>query len=189
MCRLAYRSGVTTAITAPTGSGFLRGISTAFRLGAPHVLSRAAIIQQETAVHVSLSFSQKASVSTQVATLRTLLLGEAKASGQIGVAVTKIREVGAIHYTFSYVNLTRLLLGKSALSGLCRKCRYHGHAAPAEDRLRKVNGEYTQAHILGCFGSPPSSGRDRRCWCQRYFDVAETVSRDLGKKENVSTLR
>ncbi|KJA17916.1 hypothetical protein HYPSUDRAFT_45759 [Hypholoma sublateritium FD-334 SS-4] len=89
---LAYRSGVTTAITAPTGSGFLRGVSTAFRLGAPHALSRGAIIQQETAVHFSLSFSQKVSVSTQVATLRALLFGDAEESGQIGATVMKVRE-------------------------------------------------------------------------------------------------
>lgn len=97
---------MTTAITAPTGSGFLRGVSTAFRLGASHALSRGAIIQQETAVHVSLSFSQKVSISTQVATLRALLLGDAEESGQIGAAVTKVREVGVVHPYFSYVDLT-----------------------------------------------------------------------------------
>ncbi|KAF8958055.1 hypothetical protein BDZ97DRAFT_1950338 [Flammula alnicola] len=72
---LAYRSGVTTAITAPSGYGFLQGISTAFSVGAPHALAKSAIVQPETALHVTLSFSLPVSVSTQVAALRTLLFG------------------------------------------------------------------------------------------------------------------
>ncbi|KAF8163787.1 hypothetical protein B0H34DRAFT_614504, partial [Crassisporium funariophilum] len=72
---LAYRAGVTTAITAPSGSGFLQGLSTAFRVGAPHALAKGSIVQEETALHVTISPSLTASVSTQVSALRTQLIG------------------------------------------------------------------------------------------------------------------
>ncbi|KAF5323787.1 hypothetical protein D9619_012926 [Psilocybe cf. subviscida] len=76
---LAYRSGITMGITAPTGSGFIRGVSAAFSLGAPHALANGAIQQSETALHISLSYnSPKVSVSTQVAALRRLLLADDK---------------------------------------------------------------------------------------------------------------
>ncbi|KAF8886873.1 hypothetical protein CPB84DRAFT_1787269 [Gymnopilus junonius] len=67
---LAYKAGVTTAITAPSGSGFLRGLGVAFSVGAPHALADGAIVQKETALHVALSFGFGASVSSQVAALR-----------------------------------------------------------------------------------------------------------------------
>jgi hypothetical protein len=72
-CRLAYRNGVTTAITAPSGAGFLRGLSTAFSAGSPHALARGAIVQEETALHITISFSLTPSVSTQIAALRSQL--------------------------------------------------------------------------------------------------------------------
>ena len=73
MCRLAYRNGVTTAVTAPSSNGFLQGVSTAFSAGSPNALARGAIIQEETALHVTISFSLTPSVSTQIAALRTQL--------------------------------------------------------------------------------------------------------------------
>ena len=71
--RLAYRNGVTTAITAPTGNGFLHGVSTAFSAGSPNALATGAVLQEETALHVSISLSLGPSVSTQIAALRTQL--------------------------------------------------------------------------------------------------------------------
>ena len=73
MCRLAYRNGVTTAITAPKGNGFLQGISAAFSAGSLNALARGAIVQDETALHVTISHSLKSSVSTQIAALRSQL--------------------------------------------------------------------------------------------------------------------
>jgi hypothetical protein len=73
MCRLAYRNGVTTAITAPSGDGFLHGVSTAFSAGSPNALGRGAIIQEETALHITISLSLTPSVSTQIAALRSQL--------------------------------------------------------------------------------------------------------------------
>jgi hypothetical protein len=70
---LAYRNGVTTAITAPTGNGFLQGLSTAFSAGSLNALARGAVVQKETALHVTISLSLTPSVSTQIATLRSQL--------------------------------------------------------------------------------------------------------------------
>ena len=73
MCRLAYRNGVTTAITAPSGSGFLQGVSTAFSAGSANALGRGAVVQEETALHITISLSLTPSVSTQIAALRSQL--------------------------------------------------------------------------------------------------------------------
>ncbi|KAJ6616478.1 carbohydrate esterase family 9 protein [Mycena sp. CBHHK59/15] len=75
---LAYRSGVTSAITAPSSSGFLAGLSTVFSTAAAHKLVDGAVIQEVAALHVALSLSSGISVSTQIATLRSLLLGRGK---------------------------------------------------------------------------------------------------------------
>ncbi|KAF8805276.1 hypothetical protein BYT27DRAFT_7297664 [Phlegmacium glaucopus] len=72
---LAYRSGVTTAITAPSGTGFLQGFSTAFSAGSPHALAPGGILQEETALHITISPSLPPSVSTQIAALRSQLFG------------------------------------------------------------------------------------------------------------------
>ena len=68
--RLAYRNGVTTAVTAPSGNGFLQGVSTAFSAGSSNALAQGAVIQDETALHITISFSLAPSVSTQIAALR-----------------------------------------------------------------------------------------------------------------------
>ncbi|KAF9449461.1 hypothetical protein P691DRAFT_853918 [Macrolepiota fuliginosa MF-IS2] len=70
---LAYRSGVTKAITAPSGTGFIQGLSTEFLTGAENALEHRAILQKETALHVTVSHGVKASISTQIAALRQLL--------------------------------------------------------------------------------------------------------------------
>lgn len=72
--RLAYRSGVTVGVTAPSSSGFLSGLGTAFNTGSPNRLANGAVVQDITALHVSID-STKPSVSTQVAALRNLLNG------------------------------------------------------------------------------------------------------------------
>ncbi|KAJ6572062.1 carbohydrate esterase family 9 protein [Mycena capillaripes] len=75
---LAYRNGVTSAVTAPYSPGFLSGLSTVFSTVAAHKLVDGAVIQEVAALHVGLSLSSAISVSTQIAALRGLLLGEGK---------------------------------------------------------------------------------------------------------------
>ncbi|KAG6911114.1 hypothetical protein DXG01_003854 [Tephrocybe rancida] len=72
---LAFRVGVTSAITSPTHNNFYSGLGVAFSLGAAHGLEAGAVIQDVTGLHVSVRHFKKPSVSTQIATLRRLLLG------------------------------------------------------------------------------------------------------------------
>lgn len=55
----------------------MRGVSTAFDLGASGGLEPGAVVQVETALHVTISSMLSASVSTQIAALRNLLFHEA----------------------------------------------------------------------------------------------------------------
>ncbi|KAF8584419.1 carbohydrate esterase family 9 protein [Ramaria rubella] len=86
---LAHRSGVTLAITAPSGTGFWRGLSTAFSTGAEHALARGAIVQEVAALHVVVGHGGIASVGTEVAVLRRLLMeGVKRGEGPFGDVVT-----------------------------------------------------------------------------------------------------
>lgn len=74
--RLAYRSGVSTAVTSPRSDGLLGGLGTHFSLAAKHKLEDGAVFDDVTAVHVAvLHRGGGPSVSTQIAALRRLLLG------------------------------------------------------------------------------------------------------------------
>ncbi|TCD63037.1 hypothetical protein EIP91_006073 [Steccherinum ochraceum] len=72
---LAYRSGVTSGIVAPTHYAFYGGLSTSFSTGALHKLSDGAVLQEVNALHVSVRhFGSAPSVSSQIGALRRLLL-------------------------------------------------------------------------------------------------------------------
>jgi len=86
----AYRAGVTAGITAPTHYGFSLGLGTAFSTGASHKLETGAVIQEVTALHTSIGFDDTPSVSTQIATLRKLLMGPSE--GLAGNWFTKVAE-------------------------------------------------------------------------------------------------
>ncbi|KAN0129746.1 carbohydrate esterase family 9 protein [Lactarius tabidus] len=71
---LAYRAGVSRAITAPSHSGFLGGLGVEFSLGARHKLEKGAVHQDVTALHLSIVHGTMwPSVSTQIAVLRRQL--------------------------------------------------------------------------------------------------------------------
>jgi hypothetical protein len=72
--RLAHRAGVTKGIVAPKTEGFLSGLSSVFTTGVAHKLRRGAVLQDVAALHVAIGF-ESSSISTQVAALRSLLLG------------------------------------------------------------------------------------------------------------------
>ncbi|KXN92662.1 hypothetical protein AN958_11763, partial [Leucoagaricus sp. SymC.cos] len=69
----AYRTGITKAITAPTGNGFIQGLATKFSPGAETSLDHRAIIREEAAIHVTIGHAVDQSISTQVSALRGLL--------------------------------------------------------------------------------------------------------------------
>jgi len=99
---LAYRSGVTAGITAPAYLGVLSGLGSYFSIGASNKLEQGALIQEVTALHVSVKPDRNPSVSTQIATLRRLLLGGGS---------------GELHTVFSRVasgNLTLVVNAESA---------------------------------------------------------------------------
>ncbi|KAI9463526.1 carbohydrate esterase family 9 protein [Lactarius psammicola] len=73
---LAYRAGVSRAITAPSHSGFLGGLGVEFSLGSRHKLEKGAVHQDVTALHLSIVHgTTQPSVSTQIAALRQWLFG------------------------------------------------------------------------------------------------------------------
>ncbi|KAL5631170.1 hypothetical protein ACGC1H_006866 [Rhizoctonia solani] len=71
---LAHRAGVTTAVSAPVSRDLFSGASVAFRTGAAHKLEDGAIVNSAPALHVNVRHGSRVSVSTQIATLRRLLL-------------------------------------------------------------------------------------------------------------------
>ncbi|KAL1938740.1 hypothetical protein VTO73DRAFT_11343 [Trametes versicolor] len=87
---LAYRSGVTSGITAPQSTGFLAGLSAAFSTVSHHKLEDGALLQDVGALHVSISPVGVPSVSTQIAALRHLLLGKTK--GELGHALDGVKQ-------------------------------------------------------------------------------------------------
>lgn len=86
--RLAYRAGVTSGIVAPKSEGFLSGLSTVFTTGTMHKLQRGAVVQDVAALHIAIGAGSP-SVSTQVAALRRLLLGD----GHGGLATAHFDDV------------------------------------------------------------------------------------------------
>lgn len=88
---LAYRAGVTTAITAPVHS-FFGGPSVAFSLAAAHRLEKGAVLQDVAAFHVALGHGMSPSVSTAIAALRRILLHSADdGAGYWAQALTEVR--------------------------------------------------------------------------------------------------
>lgn len=63
-------------VSSPKRHGIFSGLGTAFSLGAGHKLEVGALVQDVAAVHVNVRhFGGVPSISTQIATLRQLLLG------------------------------------------------------------------------------------------------------------------
>jgi len=77
--RSAYEAGVTYAVASLASySGLIGGLSATIRTGAHHALEKGAVVQEVTALHVTLHKSWgsgSVSISTQIKVLRSLLLG------------------------------------------------------------------------------------------------------------------
>lgn len=85
---LAYRAGITSAITPPGSYGFFSGLSVHFSTGAPYKVSPGAVIQDVAALHVSIDAGRQPSVSTQIAALRRILTQKQK--GDLGFWIDKV---------------------------------------------------------------------------------------------------
>ncbi|KAK2463223.1 hypothetical protein APHAL10511_004878 [Amanita phalloides] len=79
---LAYRAGVTSAISVPAHKGFIAGLSVQVSTGAMNKMEKGAIIEDVVAIHISIRRSHHSSVSTEIAALRRLLMKPPK--GAIG---------------------------------------------------------------------------------------------------------
>jgi len=88
---------VTSAVTAPAHKVFSGGLGVAFSLGASNKIEKNAVIQDITGLHVSVRHFERPSVSSQVATLRHLLLGPP--AGVIGIYLQRVKEVDYIPVT------------------------------------------------------------------------------------------
>ncbi|KAJ7220031.1 hypothetical protein GGX14DRAFT_585165, partial [Mycena pura] len=93
---LAYRAGVANAITAPRGFGVFQGLSVSFSLGSRHKLEKGAVLQDVAAVHVTISPQFASSVSTQIATLRRLLLEPSLNEHEFAPTDLKLSSQGSI---------------------------------------------------------------------------------------------
>ncbi len=78
-------------MTAPIHKAFAGGLGVSFSLGAPNQFEKNALIQEITALHISIGHFSRPSVSSQIAALRRLLLGPA--TGAIGSYFEKVKEV------------------------------------------------------------------------------------------------
>ena len=88
---LAYRAGVTTAITSPQHASFIGGLSAAFSLGALHGLETGAVVKDVVTLHVTLAHGDAPSVSTEIAALRKYILHPP--SGEAARWVESLRKV------------------------------------------------------------------------------------------------
>ncbi|GJJ09058.1 hypothetical protein Clacol_003280 [Clathrus columnatus] len=105
---LAYRGGVTTAIVPPTGSAFWKGLSTAFNTGSTSSLQPGAIIKDVVALHTEIGKGHRVSVSTEIATLRKLLLEGDKETAFTSVSKGELPLVIHVHNADIMATLIRL---------------------------------------------------------------------------------
>ncbi|KAJ3568393.1 hypothetical protein NP233_g5742 [Leucocoprinus birnbaumii] len=133
---LAYRYGVTSAVTAPAHQAFAGGLGVAFSLGALNKMEKNAVIQDVTSLHVSVGHFTKPSVSSQIAALRRLLLGPP--SGEVGAEFEKVKQ-GRIPLVVEAHNadiIATLLILKAEFE------------ANTKNQLRLTITGATEAHLL-----------------------------------------
>ncbi|KAG1727960.1 uncharacterized protein EDB91DRAFT_1315483 [Suillus paluster] len=129
---LAYHGGITTAITAPSGT-FLQGISTAFLPGAAHARVENASVVDEVTLHVAVSMYSRVGVSMQVGALRNMLFGEG--GDHVLRSVRKGKSTLVVNIENADIMVTLLRL----------KDEYEGHSGRV---LCLTFARATEAHIL-----------------------------------------
>ncbi|KAI5891592.1 composite domain of metallo-dependent hydrolase [Schizophyllum commune H4-8] len=132
---LAYRSGVTDAITAPESSTLIAGFSVAFSTGAEGKLEKGAIVKDAVALHVRISMSGSTSVSTQIAALRKLLLPPAGKRNDFAASVVQGTMPLVVHADNADVIATLIALKREV-----------EHAIRAHLKMTIIGG--AEAHLL-----------------------------------------
>jgi imidazolonepropionase-like amidohydrolase len=160
---LAYRSGVTSAVSAPTKRGLIQGLTVSFSTGARHRLERGAIASGITALHVALGHGRTDSVGTQIATLRRFLLGGA--TGELGARFADVAK-GALPLVVEVQNAdimaTLLELKEEVEAETGKKIRLTFTAAQEAHLLAKEIGEAGVGVILRAVRPFPSSWESQR---------------------------
>ncbi|KAG6849988.1 hypothetical protein H0H93_002778 [Arthromyces matolae] len=159
---LAYRAGVTKAIVAPASGGLLSGLSTAFSTGAAHKLTPGAVVRDITALHVAVDDSS-ISISTQIATLRRLLLGEG--GGELGERFVEVAQgmlplVVRVHSADVMASLIKLKKETEDLTGANIRLTFSG--ANEAHLLAKEIGEANIGVILTSPRPFPGTWKSRR---------------------------
>ncbi|KAL1701180.1 hypothetical protein EV121DRAFT_212640 [Schizophyllum commune] len=132
---LAYRSGVTDAITAPESSSLIAGFSAAFSTGAEGKLEKGAVVKDAVALHVRVSVSGSASVSTQIAALRKLMLPPAGKRNEFAASVVQGTMPLVVHADNADVITTLIALKREV-----------EHAIRAHLKMTIIGG--AEAHLL-----------------------------------------
>ena len=184
---LAYRSGVVSAVVAPRGFGFTRGLSVHFSTGASSKLEEKAVLQEVGALHVAVRHLGAApSVSTQIGVLRKLLLDPPE--GNAGQYWKDARQVCS-HEIFQNGHAAHLRpLGQAYSRRRRRQRRYHciPHSAQEGSRGegRVDDAPYDQRRRRSASHSTGNCGRQRR----HSSSTREAVPDGMGTQENVSQL-
>ncbi|KAH7107924.1 hypothetical protein BKA62DRAFT_680428 [Auriculariales sp. MPI-PUGE-AT-0066] len=85
---LAYRNGVTSAVSIPVSSDTIEGIGSHISLGAAHKLESNAVPKPLAVLRMSIARGMPLSVSTQIGLLRKVLKGDV--TGELGKAAQKV---------------------------------------------------------------------------------------------------
>ncbi|KAK7472814.1 hypothetical protein VKT23_000921 [Stygiomarasmius scandens] len=160
---LAYRSGVTSAVTAPSHYNFYGGLATSFSTGSVHKLAPGAVIQEVTGVHMSVRHFGSPSVSTQIATLRRLLLETQE--GTTGKWFTEILEGRVplvVEAHSADIIATLILLKKEVERSTGKNVRLTVTGASEAHLLAKELSESGTGVILNPVHSFPFAWEDRR---------------------------
>ncbi|KAG6895604.1 hypothetical protein C0992_000419, partial [Termitomyces sp. T32_za158] len=166
---LAYRSGVTRAISAPISNGFLAGLSTAFDTGASNGLAKGAVVKEEAALHVALNQLLRVSVSTQIAALRRLLYHSTSDAWK-RVQIGEIPLVVNVDSADIMSTLLRLKSDYEAWSGNRIRLTFTG-AAEAHLLADKIGGAGVSVVITSARPYPGS-------WQERRILPGPPLSRD-----------
>ncbi|KAJ7448191.1 hypothetical protein FB451DRAFT_1375453 [Mycena latifolia] len=154
-----YRRGVTTAVVAPTGSGFLQGISTAFSTGAPNALADRAILQSATALHISIQSEMRASVSTQIAALRNVLFSSSAPGPWRRVKAGEIPLIVKIHNPDIMTTLLLLKAESDASTSAALRMTFAGAPPRRPDwRRGRQCDPRPRAPVPRILGLPPRHG-------------------------------
>ncbi|KAJ6570163.1 carbohydrate esterase family 9 protein [Mycena vulgaris] len=161
---LAYRSGVTSAIVAPTSYGAFGGLGVSFSLGAAHGLERGAILQEVTGVHMKVLQSLPGlSVSTQIALLRRLLLRPVDGPSKVWFNKVTDGEVPLVVEAHSADIIASLILLKREVEHAKGRTIQMTITGAAEAHLlAKEIGEASVGVILNPARSFPYMWEDRR---------------------------